>query len=504
VNAGTINAFVQTGGISNFTGTNAIYFTNWLQSQGITTIDTTSIGEYTAATKTLFDGIFEAQGTGSIINMGGSGGKLVVDIATVNGPKAVPTQDFWTQLIFDDPGSEINEWNGTAYVPVESTITQIGESGIITVTGGRDYTTANALTIGNDGLFEETSGTLTTGGLTIAIGGILSSGLLAPHTGVTTASTDAGPLVVAGSIVNDGTIQAYGGGIDVTGAITGTGSLTFDAASGSRLELNSVSAGEVVALNGNDTLVLDTPSSFGGTITASGAGNSIVLENTGGDSARIAGGTLQVTAGGKVIDSIAVDGDVTGTKVTLATSSLSVLDTTTNQPVAAVSQPYTGPVAGLTSQYINVTPDSLNISVSTPGWFLHSGAGEDAIAVSSGINVVDGSTGSNFLTSGSGTDTFFVDDRAATASIWDTIVNFHVGDSATIWGVTPGGFSLAWADGQGAAGYTGLTLTATAPGQPAALLTLAGFSQADLASGRLSISYGTSGGSPYMYVHANS
>ena len=132
------------------------------------------------------------------------------------------------------------------------------------------------------------------------------------------------------------------------------------------------------------------------------------------------------------------------------------------------------------------------------------GSGNDAIAVSSGTNVMDGGTGSNFLTGGSGTDTFFVDDRAATADIWSTVSNFHAGDAATIWGVTPQDFALTWVDGQGAAGYTGLTLHATAPGEPTASLTLVGFSQADLSNGRLSVSFGTVGGSNYMYVHENS
>lgn len=506
VNAGTIDAFVQTGGTTRFTGSNAIYFTNWLQSLGVTTIDTTSIGEYSAPAKTLFDGIFEAKGSGTVINFGGSAGGLAVGITTVSGPKLVPTQDFWTQLIFDNPGSEINEWNGTAYVPVESTITLIGTSGIITVTGGRNYTTANGLTIAANGLFEETSGTLTTGGLTIANGGTLSSGLLSPHYHTTTASTDAGPLIVAGNVVNDGTILAYGGGIDLTGPITGTGSLTFDPAGASKLELNSVSAGEVVSMNGSDTLVLDTPSSFSGTIDAAGQNNSIVLNNTGGDNASIVGNTLQVTLGGKVIDSIAVTGNLSSTKVSLETTSLKVVDTTSSQVLAAAGTTYTGPVAGLTNQYINITPDSLSITASTPGWFIHSGAGEDAIAVSSGINVLDGGTGSNFLVGGSGTDTFFVDDRVATADIWSTVVNFHAGDSATIWGVTPGAFNLSWSNGQGAAGYTGLTLTATAAGKPNALLTLAGFSQADMSSGRISVAFGTdaASGSAFMYVHANS
>ncbi|MBV9249201.1 MAG: trypsin-like serine protease [Acetobacteraceae bacterium] len=184
---------------------------------------------------------------------------------------------------------------------------------------------------------------------------------------------------------------------------------------------------------------------------------------------------------------------------------LSVLDTTTGQTVTANAVPYTGPVSGLQEQFVDVTADNLNITVSTPNWFIHTGSGQDAIAVSSGVNVLDGGTGSNFLTGGSGTDTFFVDDRGATADIWSTVANFHEGDAATIWGVTPQDFSLAWADGQGAAGYTGLTLHAAASGQPTASLTLAGYTQADLTNGRLSVSFGTdsASGSAYMYVHGN-
>jgi Ca2+-binding RTX toxin-like protein len=174
--------------------------------------------------------------------------------------------------------------------------------------------------------------------------------------------------------------------------------------------------------------------------------------------------------------------------------------------VVAVGEAYTGPVAGLEHQYINITSDGLNIAASSPNWFIHSGSGEDAIAASSGANVLDGGTGSNFLTGGSGTDTFFVDNRGATADIWSTVVNFHAGDSATVWGVTPQDFALNFVDGQGAGGFTGLTLHATAAGKPTASLTLAGFSQADLNSGRLSVQFGTdqASGSAFMFMHANS
>ena len=199
------------------------------------------------------------------------------------------------------------------------------------------------------------------------------------------------------------------------------------------------------------------------------------------------------------------------TSVIAAASRFAITDTTTGGPGGAAETPYSGPVAGIEWQYITATTDSLNITATAPNAFIHSGSGDDAIDVSrvNGNNVLDGGTGSNFLVGGTGNDTFFVDDRLASSNIWSTVVNFHSGDSATMWGVSPSDFTLGWVNGQGATGYTGLTLHATAPGLPTALLTLAGLSSADLKNGTLSVTYGTTAaaggvaGSTYMLIHAN-
>ncbi len=171
----------------------------------------------------------------------------------------------------------------------------------------------------------------------------------------------------------------------------------------------------------------------------------------------------------------------------------------------ALTHLYSGPVAGVQEQYVTVSPDNLNITAAAPNYFIHTGSGNDAISVLGGTNAVDGGAGSNFLAGGTGTDTFYVDDRGAGADIWSTVANFHAGDSATVWGVSPGLAALNWADNQGAAGFTGLTLHATSAGQPTASLTLAGFSQADMASQRLTVQYGydASSLSSYLYIHDN-
>lgn len=196
--------------------------------------------------------------------------------------------------------------------------------------------------------------------------------------------------------------------------------------------------------------------------------------------------------------------DVLGFNIA-AKASFTGTDTTTGRLAANTPEAYSGPVAGVQNEYVDVTSDSLNISVASDNWFIHTGSGMDAIAVHGGTNVLDGGTGSNFLVGGSGTDTFFVDDRSAQTAMWSTVVGFHAGDSATVWGVTAQDFERIWADAQGAAGFTGLTLHATAADKPTASLTLAGYEQADLNNGRLSVLFGTdqASGSPYLSIHAN-
>lgn len=181
---------------------------------------------------------------------------------------------------------------------------------------------------------------------------------------------------------------------------------------------------------------------------------------------------------------------------------ISVFDTTTGSSIAATGSPYVGPVAGLQNTYADITSDGLNILATTPNWFIATGSGNDAVTVTSGNNVIDGGSGSNFLTGGIGNDTFFVNATAPLQDIWTSVVHFHQGDFATLWGVAPVvATSIAWANNQGAAGYTGLTLHATTVNGTSASLTLDGYSTADLSDGRLAIAYGVDPSTgPYMLI----
>lgn len=312
VNAGTINGFVQSSGNLLITGTNGVYITNYLQAlAGTVVIDTKSIAEMTG--NTLFDGIFEAKTANlppALIELGGSLEGHMVSIGTIEGPTIAGG---WTELTFNGVNTAIDEWNGTTYVAVESTLTDIKGGGTVDVLGGRDYNTTNTITIeahGTNalaGLLNLQAGTVTTGGLNIN-GGIVQ-----------------GFGTIAGGVVNTGTLDALAGTLngiadvrlDLTGGLTGTGTVLFDMIenqgaptvnpTGATLEVNSVSSGQTFDMNGNDTLQIDALANFAGTVAAKG-GDKLVLQGVTATSAHLTGGSLVLMNGTSTAGTIALTG----------------------------------------------------------------------------------------------------------------------------------------------------------------------------------------------------
>ncbi len=194
-------------------------------------------------------------------------------------------------------------------------------------------------------------------------------------------------------------------------------------------------------------------------------------------------------------------------------ANFTITDQTTGQQSFISGDRYSGPVQGLGQQLNLVTPDNLNVSATVPNVFIRTGSGNDAIDVSkaNGNNVLDGGGGSSFLTGGTGNDTFFLDGRSLASAAYSTIVNFHAGDNATVFGVDATTFTLTTQDNQGAAGAKGVAFTFGGAGKPSATVVLAGFSSADLANGRLTASYGANPATPgvagsggaYFNIHGN-
>ena len=326
VNAGTINGFIQAGGNLLITGTNGVYITNDLQALGGTAIiDTKSIAEMTG--NTLFDGIFEAKtntpSAPALIELGGSLQGDVVSIGTVEGPSPANVPGGWTELSFTGASTAIEEWNGTGYVGVESSLTDIKGGGTVDVTD-YNYVSPGTLTIEAQGSFSASGllnlqgGTVTTTGLNID-GGIVQ-----------------GAGTIIGDVINTGTLDALavvpndGGAavntLDLTGSLTGTGTVLFDTVenqgpvttinpTGATLEVHGVSAGQTFAMNGDDTLQIDDQSSFAGTVAAK-TGDTIVVEGVTASSAQVSNGHLVLINAGTTVASIALTGTLAGSFTT--------------------------------------------------------------------------------------------------------------------------------------------------------------------------------------------
>ncbi|WP_428538646.1 beta strand repeat-containing protein [Rhodopila sp.] len=376
INAGTINGFIQSGGNLLITGTNGVYITNELQAlAGTAVIDTKSIAELSG--NTLFDGIFEAKSDvnspDALIEFGGALQGDVVSIGTIEGP---PIVGGWTELSFTGINTAINEWNGTIYVGVETTLTDIKGGGTVDVTD-HNYFTTNTLTIeahgtnAASGLLNVQGGTVTTGGLNINGGIVQGAGTIVG--GVTNTGT-----LDALAVLLDGTVAVNT--LDLTGALTGTGTVLFDTVenqgpptinqTGATLEVHSVSAGQTFVMNGDDTLQIDDPTNFSGTVAAK-TGDKIVVEGVTATSAQVTNGHLVLLNAGTTVASIALTGTLAGS-----------FDTTS--------------VAGGTEVNFGTTASALSI---TAGAMANYAAYSTAVALDPGLTLADG--GSTTLSSAS-------------------------------------------------------------------------------------------------------
>ncbi len=365
------------------------------------------------------------------------------------------------------------------------TFTPAAVAGGSTETTGFDLSVSDAateLTADDKGATVQVAGTSAvpvapfiagTSGQTVAAGNGIS-----PFNGVTVSDSNAKPLVSA-------TLTLSGGG-----TLSGTGLVAAGAG------MYTLAAASPAALTASLQKLTFTAPPLAGQDSAT---SSIKLD--------IADGAQVASDSQTAVTTVAsLPGSSGGANFTIT-------DQTTGQQAFISGDSYGGPVQGLSQQLSLVTPDNLNITATTPNVFIRTGSGDDAIDVSkvNGNNVLDGGSGSSFLTGGTGADTFFLDDRSLASDAYSTVVNFHAGDNITVFGVDPTNFHLTTQDNQGAAGAKGLAYTFTSAGKPNATVVIAGFSSADLTNGRLTASYGAnpatpgvagSGGS-YFNIHGN-
>jgi hypothetical protein len=145
---------------------------------------------------------------------------------------------------------------------------------------------------------------------------------------------------------------------------------------------------------------------------------------------------------------------------------------------------YNGPLAGIQDKYIYTGADNISLTAPTnANWEFGGGSGETTLTAVSGNNILVASTGGSTMTGGTGADTFVVPDANLTGiGAWDTIEDFHAGDSISLAGMAGPGWTYSWYAGNSEDTGSGLTLLASSTTTPGLtqLVTLAGLSMNDL------------------------
>ena len=173
--------------------------------------------------------------------------------------------------------------------------------------------------------------------------------------------------------------------------------------------------------------------------------------------------------------------------------------TATGTSTYAQVETYVGAVDHIGYQFLYDGDTTLAIVAQQSGMLISSMAQATAIQLQGGANVLNMLQGSSFLVSGPGDDTIILHaDQPQTT--WNTIANFHLGDSITIYGFTAGTSSRWWDAKAGAPGYTGSTLRLdiNGDGQVDSSLTFANQTNAD--TGHFALNEGSVAGLHYLTI----
>jgi hypothetical protein len=341
VNAGTVRANGGAGTVlqilAQFTNTGTV-----LADNGILGLGGAGIGNLSGGT--LTGGTWIAQGptagTFNQIRFGGTFDALLTTDAAV--------------IILDGAASEIQGYSG-GFQPIETQLQTIAATGTLQLLNNRGYTTTN--TIQDAGLLNLQGGTLATGALTVASGGILSGfgtvtgavtdqgmvfatgGVLnlaggVAGTGVLSVASGSA-LILAGdapaSVVNNGTIYDTAGLLNI-GTLTGTGMLV--AQNGGTIEIGGAASQAIVFSGSNATVRLDAPGSYTGTLAGFGLGDALVLAGVTATAANITNNnTLAILNGGATVDTVVLSGNYAGAAFTVSQSgSLATIRNTGGAP----------------------------------------------------------------------------------------------------------------------------------------------------------------------------
>ena len=175
--------------------------------------------------------------------------------------------------------------------------------------------------------------------------------------------------------------------------------------------------------------------------------------------------------------------------------------TATGSSTYSEVQLYQGAIGNLNTQFLYDGDTPLAIVAQQDGMLISSQAQATAVQLQGGLNVLSMEQGSSFLVSGTGADTFLL--HADQAQItWNTISNFHTGDSVILYGFDRSTSARWWDANAGATNYTGATLRLDLDGNGSidSSLTFAGKTTSDTA--QYQFQTGAVGGANYLSITA--
>ncbi len=423
----------------------------------------------------------------------GNSPTLILNSATIQSGNKItinaPTNNATLQI----SGASVNAGN----------LTLQGSSPFVSISGG-----AGTSTLTNTGGLSVTG----SGSIVQAVGNssIVNNGVLSYRAASGSTQTDS----LFSSVSGTGQIRMSGSVVlSLSGQVSSGQTVVYEIGAAS-LTLNSLGAfnGSITGFSGNDLLsgigtrwdnVSYQQGSGGGNVVFTAAGNAVAsIHFNGSYSPTASFGIVQSAAGGALSQT---DIRVTDAQ---APARFNFNDQVTGVLTQEQGIAYSDPnVPSLQYRYIYTGNDAVVIGANVPNVFINGGSAGDALNAYGGSNVLDGGGGSNFLVGASGADgghdQFYVDERGNTET-WSTLVNFHVNDSATIFGFKAGVSTQPIFASDGAAGYTGVTIHSEINGAGTGVtgsVTFAGVSQADF-NAKFTMQTGTlpNGGPDYLLI----
>jgi hypothetical protein len=197
--------------------------------------------------------------------------------------------------------------------------------------------------------------------------------------------------------------------------------------------------------------------------------------------------------------------NTSGTTPAPAPDNFRFTDLTVNVSSTTPGDVFKGAVAApeVKTQFIDLTPDTLNITAVSPNVFIKTDSGNDIVAANSGRNILSVGGGINTTIGGTGHDTTLAD--ATKGLTFASLLNFGSGDDVAMLGVNATDFTFTLTDS-----LFGLEIDANpnpiAPGatpRNAAEIVLQGYRSADIGTKlTLGISTSVDGATPFLFVHA--